>query len=70
MKKSCQDKVRSHEFACDQYWLMHFSEMLNGVILGNYRTVIKSRSGALAKKILLKKIKEDNPSVDVVSVLT
>lgn len=69
MKSSVQNKYRYKRFSSNQYWVVHFSEMLHGELLGNYRTIIKARSGELAKEILLKRISEENKNIKVISIL-
>tara|TARA_B110000196_G_scaffold317461_1_gene330660 strand:+ start:4904 stop:6118 length:1215 start_codon:yes stop_codon:yes gene_type:complete len=69
MKSNVQNKHRFKKFSSNQYWVVHFSEMLGGELLGNYRTLIKARSGELAKEILLKRISEENKDIKIISIL-
>jgi DNA-binding protein Fis len=69
MKSNIQNKYRFKKFSSNQYWVVHFSEMLGGKLLGNYRTVIKARSGEMAKEILLKRISEENENIKLISIL-
>jgi len=69
MKSNVQNKHRFKKFSSNQYWVVHFSEMLGGELLGNYRTLIKARSGELAKEILLKRISEENKDIKLISIL-
>lgn len=67
-KYNSQLKYRRAKFSFDQYWKIGYTEhSRNGNEL-DYHTIIKARSADLAKKILIKKVKEDNPSHKIKSL--
>lgn len=61
-KYNSQTKYRSKKFSFDQYWKLDYTECGQDGNELDYRTIIKARSADLAKKILIKKVKEDNSS--------
>ena len=68
MSKNSQKKLRNKKFSFDQYWNIHYTEVLDNGAERDYKSIIKSRSADLAKEILIKKIKEDNPTHKIKSV--
>lgn len=48
------------EYSYDQYWSIHYTEVYSDRTERDYKLIIKARSSILAKKILQKKVKEDN----------
>lgn len=51
----------SPKYSFDQYWSIAYTEIYSNKSERDYKVIIKSRSYDLVKKILLKKVKEDNP---------
>lgn len=56
-----QKKLRKEKFSHDEYWNVHYTEVLEGKSERDFKTIIKANSAALAKSILQKKIKNDFP---------
>ena len=61
-KQNSQFKYRNKKFSFDQYWKLDYTEYDSKGNELDFQVVIKARSADLAKKILTKKVKEDNPS--------
>jgi len=53
------NEINSFEFP--QYWKASYQEIRPDGRIFNFKTVLKSKSKDFAYKILLKKVKEDNP---------
>ena len=67
-KYNSQLKYRRTKFSFDQYWKIGYTEHSRDGNELDYHTIIKARSADLAKKILIKKVKEDNPSHKIKSL--
>lgn len=68
-KISNQKKFRRKKFSVDQYWNMHYTEMYKDKTEKDFKSFIKAKSYDLAKKILKKKIIEDNPNTKVKAII-
>ncbi len=60
--KLSQAQARCHKFAVHQYWSISYIEIDKLGVKHPYSVIIKSKSYAGAKRILLAKVKEDSPS--------
>lgn len=63
-----QKKLRKEKFSHDEYWNVHYTEVLEDKSERDYKTIIKANSAALAKLILQKKVKNDFPKHRVKSI--
>jgi len=67
-KNSSHAKFRNTKFTYDQYWAIHYTEILKNKSELDYQSVIKARSADSAINILTKKIAEDNSDHKIKSV--
>lgn len=67
-RKNPQTKYRISKFSFDQIWNIHFTEVDSNDLEKDYKTIIKAPSADCAKKSLVRKIKEDNPSHKVKAI--
>jgi transposase len=54
-------------FSYNQFWISYYTEVYEDESQQDFATFIKAKSSRLAKSILIKKSKEDNPSVKIKS---
>ena len=54
-------KKEPFKYSYDQYWNVQYTEVYSNKTERDYKIIVKAMSSVLAKKILLKKVKEDNP---------
>jgi hypothetical protein len=54
-------------FSYNQFWISYYTEVYEDESQQDFATFIKAKSSGLAKSILIKKSKEDNPSVKIKS---
>ena len=55
-----QSVARRKKFSHNQYWCIGYTECYNQGVERDFKTIIKARSAALAKEILLLRLKEDD----------
>jgi len=67
-KKHKQKYYREKLHRFDQYWSLSFTESYSKGTEKDFRTIIKAKSYAIAKKILLIKSEEDNPDVEIKAI--
>jgi hypothetical protein len=67
-KTPVQSKFRKQKFTYDQYWGVHYTEILKDKSELDYQSVIKARSAECAINILTKKTSEDNCGHKIKSV--
>jgi len=67
--KISQSKWRNTKFSHDQYWSLSYTEVDNQGGERDFKTIIKSRSAALAREILEERLKED-PSFNKIRSVT
>lgn len=70
LKISKQLKYRSKKYSYDQFWSVHYTEISSNKKERDYKVIIKAKSSDLSKKILQRKIKEDEPEHSIKSVST
>lgn len=63
-----QQKFRSTKFSFDQYWCFHFTEKYKDDTEKDFKAIIKARSSDFAKKILILKTREDQPTTKLKSI--
>ena len=66
--KSIQAKFRRQTFSVAQYWNLSYTERYSDGSEKDYRVFIHAKSFASAKEILLKRLREDDPKVQVKAV--
>jgi len=67
-KTQTQTNHRNFIFHFDQFWNIHFTEVNKNGLEKDYKTIIKAPSSDHAKKVLIKKIKDDNPAHKVKAI--
>tara|TARA_B100000085_G_scaffold221196_1_gene206099 strand:- start:4554 stop:4964 length:411 start_codon:yes stop_codon:yes gene_type:complete len=63
-----QAKFRLKRFSCDQYWKLTYTLFKNKSAEDIFVSVVKSRSYEFAKKILIEKIKDDDPNIKIKNI--
>jgi len=67
-KKNIQYKARRETFQVHQYWNLNYTEKYTDGSEKDFKTFIKAKSYDIAKEILLKRLREDDPSVKIKAV--
>tara|TARA_Y100001938_G_C8086320_1_gene432283 strand:+ start:38 stop:1078 length:1041 start_codon:yes stop_codon:yes gene_type:complete len=67
-KKNFQYKARRTVYHVDQYWNINYTEKYSDGTEKDFKTFIKAKSYAFAKEILLKRLREDDPSIKIKAV--
>ena len=67
-KKNPQQKFRNTEFKHDQYWQLSYTERYSNGSEKDFKTIIKARSYDFAKHILILRVKEDDPLIELKAI--
>jgi len=67
-KRNKQYRARRKVYQVHQYWNINYTEKYSDGSEKDFKTFIKAKSYAFAKEILLKRLREDDPSIKIKAV--